>query len=67
MELTGFSELQYSDCLYIEGGKINWGNVIGGAVAVVGGIVECATGAGAVSGVVTISCGVISICDGMGW
>lgn len=57
MELTinSFSELQYEECLSINGG-VNWGDIVEGCVEIIIGAFVCASGpAGVVPGV----CGIV--------
>ena len=40
--------------------------VVGGSIAIVGGIIVCATGAGALAGAVTIYIGLMTVVQGFG-
>ncbi|MDD3840950.1 MAG: class IIb bacteriocin, lactobin A/cerein 7B family [Bacillota bacterium] len=55
-----FLELTYSELMAIDGG-IDWWMVVGGSIAIVGGIIVCATGAGALAGAVTIYIGLMTV------
>lgn len=59
-----FLELTYSELMAIDGG-VNWWMVVGGSIAIVGGIIVCATGAGALAGAVTIYIGLMTVVQGL--
>lgn len=59
-----FLELTYSELMAIDGG-IDWWMVVGGSIAIVGGIIVCATGAGALAGAVTIYIGLMTVVQGL--
>ncbi len=59
-----FLELTYSELMAIDGG-IDWWMVVGGSIAIVGGIIVCATGAGALAGAVNIYIGLMTVVQGL--
>ena len=59
-----FLELTSSELMAIDGG-VNWWMVVGGSIAIVGGIIVCATGAGAIGGGVAIYTGLMVVVEGL--
>lgn len=61
-----FSELTTNVLINIDGGA-NVAEAVGGTILIASGIIECATGAGAVAGGVSIFTGIMTVADGMDW